>query len=826
MPDETSDKQPLQIEKGQLAPWDAGDDPVELKPEEQSALTALCGRAAKRDMASRRFEVEQAWEARLFDRGYQFLLPRSGGGWMLAQEKNIGNKTWNVSTLETNIYTPYESIIVSALTRAIPKVKWQPETPDSDGDITAADKAGDYEKVFRRNNDLPTMHTDMGRYLWTDGRAHILTRHVKDAQRFGYEEPDEDDAVVPEDETPQAVGGTPDGDTAAAPEGSQGTSADNVPAGLDSANAQPDDARPEDGSADSEHLSTSVGAAGKSPRGQEISDVYGKLEVKVPMNTKSQSDWWFLQFSLEYDTAVAKAMLPDIADTIEPSSGPGENELDRIARINCALALAASYVTGDAMVNDCTIQRTWFRPSAFMSNECKDVRDSLLQKFPEGCLVVHAGKTFAFARPENMDDHWSLVKANRSDGMNSAGLGAWLISLQKRVNNWVDLLNDFFIRTVPKKYMDSEAFNVEAIRQQTQVPGDITPFKAQAGLSASELIFVEPTPQHQPELPAFIEKFSNELAQLLSGGYPALAGGDTEGNDTASGIAMQRDQAMGRLGTCWHSIQGATASYHRQAVQCAAKYRSGSIKEAIPGKDAVNIELSDLKGNVLCFPESDSSFPESWNERQQRFTAIFQDAGKNPVLLPMLQLPKNLKVAKDAIGLSDFDIPQSDSVDKQLGEIEILLKSGPMPNPLMVKAQQVLQQGQGQANPAQVQQLQQAISQIPEMVSTVQVDEVCDDHDAEGQTCLEFINSPKGRKLKNGTPQEKASFQNVRTHYLEHKKFSDAKKAQMAQMAQKQKVGESMNYKDLPPEGQVQMAGQAGIQINPPAPQPTNTTVQ
>lgn len=32
------------------------------------------------------------------------------------------------------------------------------------------------------------------------------------------------------------------------------------------------------------------------------------------------------------------------------------------------------------------------------------------------------------------------------------------------------------------------------------------------------------------------------------------------------------------------------------------------------------------------------------------------------------------------------------------------------------------------------------------------------------------------------------------------------------------KVSESINYKDLPPEGQVQMAGQAGIKINPPTP--------
>jgi len=49
-----------------------------------------------------------------------------------------------------------------------------------------------------------------------------------------------------------------------------------------------------------------------------------------------------------------------------------------------------------------------------------------------------------------------------------------------------------------------------------------------------------------------------------------------------------------------------------------------------------------------------------------------------------------------------------------------------------------------------------------------------------------------------------------------------ADQAKQAQDAQKQqmKVGESMNFKDLPPEGQVQMANQAGIKLNQPQAQP------
>lgn len=53
----------------------------------------------------------------------------------------------------------------------------------------------------------------------------------------------------------------------------------------------------------------------------------------------------------------------------------------------------------------------------------------------------------------------------------------------------------------------------------------------------------------------------------------------------------------------------------------------------------------------------------------------------------------------------------------------------------------------------------------------------------------------------------------------QQKKTGDA--AGGGQQGGQAKLSESINYKDLPPEGQVQMAGQAGIKISPPPPQET-----
>jgi hypothetical protein len=235
------------------------------------------------------------------------------------------------------------------------------------------------------------------------------------------------------------------------------------------------------------------------------------------------------------------------------------------------------------------------------------------------------------------------------------------------------------------------------------------------------------------------------------------------------------------------------------------------VQESVPGQDEVIIELDDLKGDVLCFPEADSGFPESWSERQARFTAILQDS-KNPFVQQLLTLPKNMKVAKDAIGLTDFDIPQTDQIDKQLGEFEILMKSGPMPNPKLVQAAQAVPQLVQQGAPPQaMEQLTQAMQQVPPKVSSVPINPDVDDSAVHADTCKEFLVSPKGRKMEHGSPEEKAAYQNILLHMKEH----------LAALPPPAPTGKppsvSINYADLPPDGQAQAAAEAGIKVDPNA---------
>ena len=193
--------------------------------------------------------------------------------------------------------------------------------------------------------------------------------------------------------------------------------------------------------------------------------------------------------------------------------------------------MQASYVTSDSTSSDVTIDRTWFRPSAFTGVKDKAVRASLLEKFPDGVYVCYAGDVFCFARNESMDWSWEITQAYSGDGQNRNALGTSLIPVQKRLNDWLDLMNSIFLRTIGRRVYDNVAFNQKAL-QGTVAPGDAILFQRQPGVPLSELMGIEPQVNMNAALPDFVKEYSGELSQLLTGAFPALFGGNTGSNDT------------------------------------------------------------------------------------------------------------------------------------------------------------------------------------------------------------------------------------------------------------------------------------------------------
>lgn len=737
---------------GQYAAFDYSSEPfAEPDDEQKRVLRELVLLASRRDVASRRFEVEQRWEQRLFDRGYQHLLPRRGGGWSLPGEKSVWGPLASADSAalySTNIIGRDRDILCAAIAREVPKVEFFPrysgDHPKAAASMRAADAANDYKYIYEKNAGLRELLMEVADLYCSDERVLFYTRHVKDAEAFGID-----------DETGE-------------------------------------------------------------PRGAELTSVFGVLEHKVPMQAQEQKDMDAIQTFKELDIAVARAKYPWAAEKIRPGSpGIGEIELDMIARVNTRLALLGSYVTGDAMQRDVTEQMTWFRPSAFFDETVsKEMRESLLELYPKGCLVVYCGQEYCFSRNEAMDDKLKVSHALPGKGQNRRSLQASEIPIQKRLNTWIDLMDAFFRRTVPRRHYAAGVFDIEALQAQDNTPGKSSPFELQPGVTVDQLCWIEPTPTHQPAMPDFIQSFFGEVAASLSGAADSLfsaKAGDDPGPTPVGTITIRRDQALARAGLAWNAAKVAFAGCARQAALAAAECREGEISDVIPGKGVVSVNANDLKGDVLCYPEYDAAFPESWSERETRYREVIAGAAANPIYAAMAKIPKNLRAMADAARMSELAVPGEQAVKKQTMELEQLTQSAPVPNPAKLEIEQQIAEmtAAGQPVPPEI---AKQIESIPPLVSSVPVaQDASEDHAVEGQTCFEWMNDEEGQKFKNGTADQQAAFQNVFLHWKGHTDQA----AKLTQQPPQIPPRLNISMKDLPPSGRTQAAAKTGLMIPP-----------
>jgi hypothetical protein len=806
---------------GVYAPFPYSPEPfAELSTTARGTLITLDDICTKADVAARRMETEQTWEALHFERGYQHLLRGKRGGWELpggGQGKKANERNHN-SIYDTNVYGPKGDIIVSALSREVPKVEFSPCNPEWGPDKIAAEEADRFKDIWARNNNLHDLLVQCARIFWNEDRVLLWTRYSLDGQKYGFQEDNKTTPTVPDDLL------NPPDDTPTGQEGQE-----------DFLKVTESESESTGGDIDGMLNSAGVGNNAKKPLGMEVTTAHGKLDHKVPISVDNFSEMTFVQLMLDYDVALVRGMFPWIASKINPGTdGQSSTQLDRIARENVRQAVLGAYVTGDSLSRHTTVKFTWMRPSMFLDQAVSDeVKAELLEAFPDGVLLARAGQEYAFSRNEKMDDHIAIGHPSAGKGQNRRAMGTALISVQKRINDWVDLLDDFFKRTVPKKWMNSEAFDMDAIKNQPNVPGDIGPFIPQPGLTTeAQYIMVEPSPQPQPALPDFIKWFITTLSEEISGALPSLFGNAT-GENTVGNAVIQRDQALQRVGCPWNNIQDLFATAARQAVKCAAECRDGEeITQNIPGRGNVTVNTANLLGgNVLCYPEGNPSIPETEEQKAVKITQMIDKAITAPAT-PFAQWvfsPSNLAETASALRMKNYKVQGASSVIKQRCEFETLLRGGPMPNPQVAQMQAGLAkitggmqaaQVSGQPIPpeaaAMVQKVQQGMQSLPPMVSTIPVaQDESENHVVEANECFEWMNSTEGQKFKYGTEAQRAGYENNHLHWAEH--VAMAKKIAAANMPPGKPPSESLSVdvSKMPPPIAVQALAKMNIQATP-----------
>src|ERR1700726_262794 len=331
-------------------------------------------------------------------------------------------------------------------------------------------------------------------------------------------------------------------------------------------------------------------------------------------------------------------------------------------------------------MNLITFDRTWLRPWAFYSIEDAEVRAELLALFPDGCYVAFAGDAYCESRSESMDDHWRVLHALPGDGQNRPSVGDSLVQVQERYNVLSNMQAETYEYGIPPIYADPQVLDFDALSNQTAEPAAHYPARARPGMSLADGFFQPAPAQVPPDMLRHQQDLIGPIAQFLTGLFPAVFGGEMENVKTASGYAMARDQALGRLGLVWRRLKHFYGDVMLLSVDCFRKNRPDDVEIPFLGAggefEARFIRLADLKGNIQAHPESDETFPQL--KSQQRSVIQQLMASSDPLIEQALADPANIGFVKSVLGLSDLVVPGEDSRNKQLREIELLLHSAPI----------------------------------------------------------------------------------------------------------------------------------------------------
>ena len=790
----------------------------EERPELVNALRELVRQYRMEGVAARRYEIRRIRQARLFWQGLQYgwWNPNDMNWHMPYEERSSDDRALEEMPryqFVTNFYQGFGLSFVAVLSQDVPSVQFYPQSFQSLVDIAAARAASDVAELIERNNHVEHLLTSIGYFLWTDGKLGAYVRYVEDAQRFGFREEEVLEAIeIPLGEDvwecaacgkKTRVGGDQrpaTSDQEAGEEVADGADRDgaddevlrganNAPLRMTPVNAECPHCGTEMGEKELKRAERvrvpRVAGVRRTANGQEVISIAGGLELNTPVWANEMHEYPYLQWQTEVHRAKLKAAYPLVADKIESAPSQGaEDVYARVSRLSVEQGLPSIH-PGDALMNLITFDRTWLRPWAFYGVEDEGVRKDLLALFPEGCYVGFAGDVYCEARNESMDDHWRVLHALPGDGQNRPSVGDSLVQVQERYNALSNIQAETYEYGIPPIYADPQVLDFDAIGNQTAEPAAHFPARARPGQPLAAGFFQPAPAQVPPDMIRHQQDLIGPVAQFLTGMFPALFGGNMEDVKTASGYAMARDQAMGRLGLVWRRVKQFYADVMLLGVDCFRKNRPGDVDVPLLGPDgtldARMIRVADLKGNICVHPEADETFPRLKSQQRGVLQQLF--GLKDPLIQEALSEPANIGYIKNVLGLTELVVPGEDSRNKQLREIQVLLAGAPI----------IVGVPSGQ-RPATSEEESRSLADAPfdsaqgrrddkdslsatAVLPSVPVDVLLDDHAVEFEECKRWANSEAGQAAKMTNP---AGFANVRAHAEAHLKVVQAQEVAQA----------------------------------------------
>ena len=675
----------------------------EQRPELVNALRELVRTYRMEGVTARRHEIRRIRQARLFWQGLQYAWwnPNDMNWHLPFEQKSSDDRALEEMPryqFVTNFYQGFGLSFVAVLSQDVPSVRFYPQSAQSLVDIAAARAASDVAELIERNNHVEQLLTSIGYFLWTDGKLGAYVRYVADGQRFGFR----DDEILQAVEIPlgEDVWRCPQcgKETAAADQSETDHESPNTEVGMNCPECGTEFAAKDLRKAERVTVPRVVETR-RVANGQEVISIVGGLELNTPVWANEMHEYPYLQWQAEVHRAKLKAAYPHAANKIESAPSQGaEDVYARVSRISVEQGLPSIH-PGDALMNLITFDRTWLRPWAFYAVENEDVRRDLLALFPDGCYVGFAGDVYCEARNESMDDHWRVLHALPGDGQNRPSVGDSLVQVQERYNALSNMQAETYEYGIPPIYADPQVLDFDALSNQVAEPAAHFPARARPGQPLAAGFFQPAPAQVPPDMIRHQQDLIGPVAQFLTGLFPAVFGGGMEDVKTATGYAMARDQAMGRLGLVWRRLKQFYGEIMLLGVDCFRKNRPEDVDVPLLGPDgaldARMIRVGELKGNICVHAETDETFPRLKSQQRGVLQQLF--GLKDPVIQEALADPANIGYIKSVLGLTELVVPGEDSRTKQLREIQQLLSGAPIVVQLPGEASDATRQGEHEA---------------------------------------------------------------------------------------------------------------------------------
>ena len=760
-----------------------GDTPetTTLIPERyQNVLKDLCRKVAQQDQFARIEEVKRAAEQRFYWRGmfdvcwneqeniWEQPSLLGGVGPLSSSEDDTGDVSLYYPI---NIYQSFGRGHITVVSEPW-KIRMEAKKVDAPVALRVSAAADQMRQKIEAQNAIKDLRMAAARLSWTDGRVSFYSRWVTDGARFGYEDETHDDE-----------------------------SAEGIGEGEDPPEKKP-----------------------RQPRGGEVLDAYGVLECKVPITAQRATGFDFRQLAFEIGMGAAKSMYPWVAKRLQGGSpGPGEYAFDRTTRIAVTQGLRMLQQTGDTVSQLATWERDWIRPSFYTEIANDEDRKWMEDNFPDGCKVEWIGTTYCRSQNESMDDHWTDVHPLPGDGQATPSCGYLLMPIQDALLDLTDLKMERSMKSIPAIWCTKVA-DLQAMSKQKAGPGAHYPLgDLPQGQPAESQFWPEPAPTVPSDEDNMWNVLQSTLPQSLTGLYPAALGESDPSNSTLGGIKLLQAASKGQSGVAWSAFREGYAKSMMQLIRIGAYYRASEMDDdGMVRIDDTLVDLEDLHdGNWACEPDGDESYPNTHSERKEAMQELLaMPFGPNVIA----SSPKNMALAKDLLGLQDLEIPDAETEEDQMSAIKQMLEEPPIPLPAFMVYQVAVNAAQVTGQPAPPQPPDEQLFE-----SSMPIDPEVDDAKA-AHTCLQnWLRSATGRQAQRDKPD---GYKNVRLRMLAYKAQMQKDQQAALQMQNQQMLlaeqakhppkqppppkspTESINFADLGPSGQLQVAAQAGIDIS------------